>query len=653
MWGTRYRSSARVVTVGLGCLALLGLALAAPLGAQDGPTVVDEIVITTDHGQGDETEDEIQIEATLFLPAEASVDEPVPLVLRTHGWAGERQRDPTGFVDRLLDEGYAVLTWDSRGFGCSGGLVHIDKPDVEGRDVSALIDWVVAEGHPIATDDDGDPIVGMSGGSYAGGIQLSTSAVDDRLDALAPEIAWSDLRYSLYAAEVVKQGWVAILYGAGVATATAQGEDPDCAADNGGSGLHPQIHQGFSEFMSGGRISEDTLEFFAASSVAHFGEDRPVEVPTLVVQGSVDTLFDLTDGAGIGAHVAAQGDDVRYLVYCGGHVSCPAGYAGADDGAYVADAVIGWFDRYLKGDEAVDTGSPVTYRTNEGEWRDVDSFPHPDSRPVDVIGEASGLPVVPVLDFPGLEDMIDAFQAEGGALPPNPLIAAQTAHEEDPRAARFEVLRAGEGGIELLGIPSATVQVEGDAVPLSEATNALGEFAEELPALQIGDVFIGELEPLETIAEGAVAGLFQEGVVTDDEDVHVFVRLVHREADHALNLQEGAVRVSLNEGPEPRDVPMPGVAYTIPEGDHLDIEVATMSTMNATGRTPAIIDVELFGEVPVVGQIAEDDDDESEPPPTEEAAIQPAPMPATGGGAPLVALLLIGAAVALALRVRS
>lgn len=630
------RALLRPLTVAL-TLGLVVL-LAPPVVAQDGPTVEDPIVITVEHADG-----EVELEATFFLPPGASEAEPVPLVLRTHGWAGARQTDPGGFIGRLLDEGYAVMTWDSRGFGCSGGLVYIDDPDVEGRDVTALIDWA-HDNQPIETDDDGDPIVGMSGGSYAGGIQLSTAAVDDRLDALAPEIAWEDLRYSLYAGGVVKQGWVAILYASGVATATFQGEDPSCAADNSGSGLHPQIHAGVSEYLSSGRISEETLDFLADSSLFRFGQDRPVDVPTLVIQGSVDTLFDLTDGAGIGAYAADRGVDTRYLVFCGGHVACPSGYADADDGAVTSDAVVAWFDRYLKGED-VDTASPVTYRTNDGEWRDVDAFPHPDSEPVEVAGEATGLPVVPVVDFADLEMLIAEFQSEGGTLPPNPLVAAQTAQDGDPRAARFEVAQAGSGGIELLGIPEVTVRVSGDAVPLSTATGALGEFVDQVPTDEEGDVLIGELDPLGTLAGGLIDGLLSEGVVTAEDDVHVFVRLVHREADHALNFQEGAARVVLVDEPVTVDVPMPGAAYTIPEGDHLDVEISTMSTMNATGRTPAIIDVELLAEVPLVGEVAED------PGPAEEEEA-PA-LPVTGGALPaLVALLLVLVAVPLSHRPR-
>ena len=43
-----------------------------------------------------------------------------------------------------------------------------------------------------------DPRIGMVGASYGGGIQLVTAAVDKRVDAIVPTIAWNNLNTSLY-----------------------------------------------------------------------------------------------------------------------------------------------------------------------------------------------------------------------------------------------------------------------------------------------------------------------------------------------------------------------------------------------------------------------------------------------------------------------
>src|ERR1700751_3590742 len=77
-----------------------------------------------------------------------------PTVLEGHGWGGSRDTDPnsasseqTGNVGLgpLRRAGFNVLTWDARGFGNSGGTVEVDSKDYEGRDVSALIDWLAEQ----------------------------------------------------------------------------------------------------------------------------------------------------------------------------------------------------------------------------------------------------------------------------------------------------------------------------------------------------------------------------------------------------------------------------------------------------------------------------------------------------------------------------
>src|SRR3954451_10497891 len=149
----------------------------------------------------------------------------VPTILEGHGWGGSRQTDPNAGSDEgtgnvgvgaLRRAGFNVLTWDSRGFGSSGGTVTVDSPDYEARDVSALLDWL-AQQPEAELDKAGDPRVGMTGVSYAGGIELVTAPRDLRIDAIAPIIAWHSLLTSLYKEDVVKGGWSSALYGLGQA----------------------------------------------------------------------------------------------------------------------------------------------------------------------------------------------------------------------------------------------------------------------------------------------------------------------------------------------------------------------------------------------------------------------------------------------------
>src|SRR3954454_14109436 len=174
-----------------------------------------------------------------------------PTILEGHGWGGSRQTDPNAASDEgtgnvgvgaLRKAGFNVLTWDSRGFGSSGGTVTVDAPDAEARDVQALLDWL-AQQPEAELDKAGDPRVGMTGVSYAGGIDLTPAGLDKRIDAIAPIIAWHSLTTSLYKEETVKGGWSSLLYGAGVPTSKGR--------------LDPHITTAFTTGVSSGTLSQE------------------------------------------------------------------------------------------------------------------------------------------------------------------------------------------------------------------------------------------------------------------------------------------------------------------------------------------------------------------------------------------------------------
>src|SRR3954471_15444619 len=167
-----------------------------------------------------------------FFPAQGlAPGQRAPTILETHGWGAVRDRDensatlaPVGQVGLapLRRAGFNVLTWDSRGFGESGGTVEVDSKDFEGRDVSALLDWLATQPEQ-QLDGPGDPRAGMHGASYAGGIELVSAAIDHRIDAIAPSISWHSLISSLYRDGTTKAGWGSVLYGLGLPTSALEG----------------------------------------------------------------------------------------------------------------------------------------------------------------------------------------------------------------------------------------------------------------------------------------------------------------------------------------------------------------------------------------------------------------------------------------------
>ena len=209
----------------------------------------------------------------------------------------------------------------------------MDSPDYEARDVSAIIDWVATR-PGVELDAPGDPRIGMVGGSYGGGIQLVTAATDCRVDAIVPTIAWHSLVTSLDKANTVKAGWSGILSNLS-------------ASDH----VDPVVQQAQRTGESTGLISPSQRNWFAARGpgplVAH------ITIPTLIVQGTVDTLFTLQEGVDNYEVLRQHGVPTSMLWFCGGHGVCltPAG-----DQQLSVTATIGWLNRYLKRDPSVNTG---------------------------------------------------------------------------------------------------------------------------------------------------------------------------------------------------------------------------------------------------------------------------------------------------------
>ncbi|MFI6518680.1 alpha/beta hydrolase family protein [Spirillospora sp. NPDC050679] len=294
---------------------------------------------------------------THFFPAGgAAAGRRAPTVLLGHGWGGRGETDTAkGMLSALLAAGYNVVTWNARGFG-SGGQANVDYHRFEGRDVQKLIDWTARQPE-VALDRPGDPRLGMAGGSYGGAIQLVTAGIDRRVDVIAPQIAYNDLRRSLYRDKVLRAGWVINLCLAGV---------------TGGNRISPQVQRACVDGVREGRLEPKLDQWFADHGPAHL--IKGLKIPTLVIQGTVDTLFPLREAVETYRTVKRNGAPAKMIWYCGGHGSCNT-KAGPED--HVAKATLAWFGRHLRGDRSVGTGPEFEYVDQDGVYRGAASYPPP------------------------------------------------------------------------------------------------------------------------------------------------------------------------------------------------------------------------------------------------------------------------------------
>ena len=314
---------------------------------------------TLTHETVESKADGTRIAITIFEPAGASAETPVPVILSSHGWGGNRETSIGGRVKALLDAGFGVVSIDQRGHGASEGEANVQDPELETEDIKtvidriALLDWVRLDGP-------NDPVLGAVGASYGGGYQTMT-ALDEiadegrtRFNAIAPEITWYDLPESLAPQKVVRTLWVSALYAAGAAMVpqfiheaqawgTATGQWPDGT-------LYGQPAPG---------IVPDLDEVFHRHSpVAFVEQGHQIDIPVLLRQGITDNLFNLNQGLDIfDKAVSDEAREQSYLVgYNGGHAlpsALPAGTAGGTDpcspGGFTA-LTIEFFERVFAGE---------------------------------------------------------------------------------------------------------------------------------------------------------------------------------------------------------------------------------------------------------------------------------------------------------------
>ena len=221
--------------------------------------------------------------------------------------------------------------------------------------MSALIDWL-AQQPEAQLDKAGDPRVGMTGVSYAGGIELVSAPRDKRIDAIAPIIAWHSLLTSLYKEETVKGGWSSALVSAGIPTSKGR--------------LDPHVVSAFTSGATTGTLSAEDRAWFDSRGPKDLVNQ--LTIPTFIVQGTADTLFTLDEAITNYERPEGHGVPAKMLWFCGGHGVC---LTGAGPKGHIEAAVVAWLKRYVANDASVDTGPEFEWLADDAQWRSAARLP--------------------------------------------------------------------------------------------------------------------------------------------------------------------------------------------------------------------------------------------------------------------------------------
>jgi predicted acyl esterase len=279
-----------------------------------------EVTLSADDGTA--------IAATIYLPDGAAPAGGWPGILMLHGLGGNRLSMNQIAEQTFANEGYAVLTYDARGHGSSGGLFTAAGPR-EIQDVRNAFAWLAARA------DVADARIGVWGISYGGGQALR--ALVEGVPFAAAEVVetWTDLYGTLVPGGLSKSGAIFAFLNS-VSSARTAPEIAAIAAPALASANLPTV-----------RAFAD-----ARSSVSSLGSIR---APTYVFQGRRDFAFGLEQGI---ATYRGLGGPKRLYIGAFGHA--PSTFPGAD-AAQVFTEGSNWFARFLKGmPNGIDTQPPVT-----------------------------------------------------------------------------------------------------------------------------------------------------------------------------------------------------------------------------------------------------------------------------------------------------
>jgi fermentation-respiration switch protein FrsA (DUF1100 family) len=268
-------------------------------------------------------DDGVDLAATLYEPTAAPPPGGYPAIVLFHGIGGKRQ-DLAAIAQRFTDP-FAVLSFDFRGHGQSGGLVSLDGPR-EIADAREIYDQLAARPEIDKTK------IGAWGLSLGGGAVLRSLVEGVPWKAVETVETWTDLYSALAPQNLAKSGAIFQF----LSSVPADRLDPSVSA------------------IRDDALASRNLPALRAWAAARSSRPllKSVQTPVFMFQGRRDFAFDIAQAR---AGYALLKGPKRLYVGDFGHA--PSTYPGPDF-QQLASLGAAWFKRYLGTGSA--TIAPIT-----------------------------------------------------------------------------------------------------------------------------------------------------------------------------------------------------------------------------------------------------------------------------------------------------
>ena len=296
-----------------------------------------------------ESADGTKLSANIYIPAGMSADSRYPAIVFVNSWAMDEFEYKVPAA-KMAKKGYIVLSYSTRGFGKSEGLINVAGPS-DMQDLSAVLDWMEAN-TPVDSQN-----IGMAGISYGAGISMLGLAKEDRIKTAVAMSGWTDLERSLYGNRTPRMVWGQLLLLSGALTGR----------------MDPIIRENFNRLLDNREI-EFVQQWASERSVKTYIDGiNSANKPLYISNNLQDNLF--APNGIVEFYTELQGPkrlDLNQGIHATAEIT---GLIGISN--YVWDNAYDWFDYWLKGESTgIMDKNPVTIqRKLSGDRDEFTSWP--------------------------------------------------------------------------------------------------------------------------------------------------------------------------------------------------------------------------------------------------------------------------------------